>query len=216
MRIGAHISIFNAKMREIRESKNITQKQLADLSGVSIHRISKIEGLKDVGGEYDAVYNDLWNIADCLGANMEELFPADYLFALQEKFLPKRRKLILFRDMTVNILPVPIDHKQLVAGSELSSDVEAEVEYNDLQESLATTFETARLKPRERLVLQHLYGLNGHDRKTFEGVAKLLGVTRERIRQIESVALSRLRHPGIRRNLKVWGYERYPTGKEKM
>jgi len=51
------------------------------------------------------------------------------------------------------------------------------------------------LTPRERRVLQLRFGLiDGHQR-TLEEVGKRFGVTRERIRQIESRALRKLRHP---------------------
>ncbi|MFI4972119.1 MAG: sigma-70 family RNA polymerase sigma factor, partial [Hyphomicrobiales bacterium] len=51
------------------------------------------------------------------------------------------------------------------------------------------------LIPRERRVLQLRFGLiDGHQR-TLEEVGKRLGVTRERIRQIEVKALRKLRHP---------------------
>jgi transcriptional regulator len=48
---------------------------------------------------------------------------------------------------------------------------------------------------REWDVLNERLGLDGSKSKTFEEVARLLGVTRERIRQIEAKGLRKLRHP---------------------
>ena len=48
------------------------------------------------------------------------------------------------------------------------------------------------LPERERLVISMRYGLNGGDAHTLEEVGSLLGVTRERVRQIESKAMNRL------------------------
>ena len=39
------------------------------------------------------------------------------------------------------------------------------------------------------------YGLNGDPPRTLEEVGREFGVTRERIRQIESKTMSKLRHP---------------------
>jgi RNA polymerase nonessential primary-like sigma factor len=49
------------------------------------------------------------------------------------------------------------------------------------------------LSEQQRQVVQHRFGLHGHGRKTLEEVGKLLGVTRERVRQVQLAALSRLR-----------------------
>lgn len=50
----------------------------------------------------------------------------------------------------------------------------------------------ARLSPREEVVIRKRYGIGGND-YTFEEVGQLLGVTRERIRQIEKKAIKKLR-----------------------
>jgi RNA polymerase nonessential primary-like sigma factor len=50
-----------------------------------------------------------------------------------------------------------------------------------------------KLSDQQRQVVQHRFGLNGHGRKTLEQVGSLLGVTRERVRQVQLAALSRLR-----------------------
>jgi len=58
------------------------------------------------------------------------------------------------------------------------------------------------LPPREVRILQLRYGLVDGETYTLEEVGKKLGVTRERVRQIEARALSRLRHPTRSRRLK--------------
>jgi RNA polymerase primary sigma factor len=50
-----------------------------------------------------------------------------------------------------------------------------------------------RLTFRERRVLELRYGLNGEAPRTLEEVGQLFGLTRERIRQIESIGLRKLR-----------------------
>jgi RNA polymerase primary sigma factor len=65
-----------------------------------------------------------------------------------------------------------------------------------LHEALAT------LSPREARILQLRYGLADGRSYTLEEVGRKLGVTRERVRQIEAQALARLRHPTYARKLR--------------
>ncbi len=51
------------------------------------------------------------------------------------------------------------------------------------------------LSPRERRVMELRYGLEGNRLYTLSEIGEVLGVTRERIRQIEAKALRKLRHP---------------------
>ena len=55
---------------------------------------------------------------------------------------------------------------------------------------------------RERLVLELRYGLTDGEDRTLEEIGQLIGVTRERVRQIESRGLTRLRHPKRSRQLR--------------
>ena len=69
-----------------------------------------------------------------------------------------------------------------------------------LREQLSDILST--LPPREVRILQLRYGLLDGETYTLEEVGKKLGVTRERVRQIEAQALSRLRHPAHARKLR--------------
>ena len=51
----------------------------------------------------------------------------------------------------------------------------------------------SRLPPRQRQVLERRYGLNDHAVQTLAEIAAELGITRERVRQIQGEALARLR-----------------------
>jgi RNA polymerase primary sigma factor len=68
-----------------------------------------------------------------------------------------------------------------------------------LREQLRDVLHT--LPPREVRILQLRYGLHDGQSYTLEEVGRKMGVTRERVRQIEAQALSRLRHPSHRRML---------------
>ncbi len=71
-----------------------------------------------------------------------------------------------------------------------------------LREKIEEVLES--LPPREARILRLRFGLeNGHN-YTLEEVGEKFGLTRERIRQIESKALRRLRHPRRARQLKEY------------
>ncbi|MGW8251913.1 MAG: sigma-70 family RNA polymerase sigma factor [Anaerolineales bacterium] len=74
--------------------------------------------------------------------------------------------------------------------------------YNLLREHLESVLNG--LPPREVRILQLRYGLLDGQAYTLEEVGRKMGVTRERVRQIEAQALSRLRHPAIRRKLREY------------
>jgi RNA polymerase primary sigma factor len=58
------------------------------------------------------------------------------------------------------------------------------------------------LTPRERLVLQLRFGLGNSQAHPLEQVGRELGITRERVRQIEAGALAKLRQPPVLERLK--------------
>lgn len=72
--------------------------------------------------------------------------------------------------------------------------------YNLLREHLEYVMDS--LPPREVRILQLRYGLLDGQAYTLEEVGRKMGVTRERVRQIEAQALSRLRQPTVRRKLR--------------
>jgi len=61
----------------------------------------------------------------------------------------------------------------------------------------------AVLTPRERLVLQLRFGLGNGQAHPLEQVGRELGITRERVRQIEAGALAKLRQPPVLERLRA-------------
>ena len=67
------------------------------------------------------------------------------------------------------------------------------VSFTMLQEQLRSVLDT--LSEREAGVVSMRFGLTDGQPKTLDEIGKVYGVTRERIRQIESKTMSKLRHP---------------------
>jgi RNA polymerase primary sigma factor len=75
--------------------------------------------------------------------------------------------------------------------TEEASEPELEVEGRLLGEAISEALET--LEPRDAKVLRLYFGLEGEREHTLEEIGNMLGVTRERIRQLRDRALRRLR-----------------------
>ncbi|MDR1833586.1 MAG: RNA polymerase sigma factor [Propionibacteriaceae bacterium] len=80
----------------------------------------------------------------------------------------------------------------LIEDSEAVAPAEA-VNFTLLQEQLNDVLDT--LSEREAGVVSMRFGLTDGQPKTLDEIGKVYGVTRERIRQIESKTMSKLRHP---------------------
>jgi len=83
----------------------------------------------------------------------------------------------------------------LMEDSTALSPLEAVIN-SDLREKVDTMLQG--LSPREERILRLRFGLGGATPQTLEAVGQLFGVSRERIRQIESQALRKLKHPSQR------------------
>lgn len=101
-------------------------------------------------------------------------------------------------------LDQPVGEDEETTLGELIVDMDAPTPFDvaslsQLREDVRIALQS--LNKREAEVLYLRYGLDGGDMRTLQEVAEELGVTRERVRQIESRALRKLRSPRARRSL---------------
>lgn len=104
-------------------------------------------------------------------------------------------------------LETPTDDEEDSVLGDFIQDYEApapddSATYNLLRQHLGEVLDG--LPPREVRILQLRYGLLDGQAYTLEEVGSKMGVTRERVRQIEAQALSRLRHPVVSKKLKEY------------
>jgi RNA polymerase primary sigma factor len=116
----------------------------------------------------------------------------------EETGLPEERVRVALRAAPDLIsLSASIGDDDAVLGDLLADD-NAEVPFDAAALSLARTdLHTLLdfLNPREREILALRFGLHGGQPLTLDEVGQMFNVTRERIRQIEAKALTKLRHP---------------------
>ncbi|MBV9173443.1 MAG: sigma-70 family RNA polymerase sigma factor [Chloroflexi bacterium] len=91
-----------------------------------------------------------------------------------------------------------------VVADDNAVNLEASAEHRLLAEQIRETLGT--LTPRERRVIERRFGLSDDNEDTLTAIGREIGVTRERIRQIETTALRKLRHPSRSKRLRAFGY----------
>jgi RNA polymerase primary sigma factor len=94
-------------------------------------------------------------------------------------------------------LDAPIDGDELTEFGEHIPDEQTQTPFESLSEKdFSNQFYLVlkTLSPRETTIIAHRFGLNGATAKPLEQVAEIIGVTRERVRQLERTALAKLRN----------------------
>lgn len=107
--------------------------------------------------------------------------------------------------------PVSEDPDGMVLGDMLTDEgpsPEEQFEKTDLRDAVHEVMEKV-LSPNEQLVLNHRLGMNGESAKTLAEVGDLMGVTRERVRQIEGKALRKMKCTGLRKRYMDYVYDSY-------
>jgi len=93
-------------------------------------------------------------------------------------------------------LEAPLGYDSDNRVADVVADENAEDPYDELEGKANTAMLREVMKdldPREVTILRYRFGLDGDDEKTLEEVGRKFGLTRERIRQIQEIALKKLR-----------------------
>ncbi|OYD25442.1 RNA polymerase sigma factor RpoS [Oceanimonas baumannii] len=88
-----------------------------------------------------------------------------------------------------------------VLADENDKDPEVETQDDDINSSLVRWLE--ELNPKQREVLARRFGLLGYEASTLEDVGREIGLTRERVRQIQVEALRRLKEVLTQQGLNI-------------
>ncbi|MDE2599311.1 MAG: RNA polymerase sigma factor RpoS [Rhodocyclaceae bacterium] len=123
------------------------------------------------------------------GAHLEEVA------RILDKPLEEVRHILALNERAASLdTPLDIDSDLSVGDAiadEDAEDPELHFEHSEMEARVASW--VSQLTERQRSVVERRYGLNGHDITTLEALAEELGLTRERVRQIQLEAIAHLR-----------------------
>jgi len=130
---------------------------------------------------------------------LQEIFgrePTDEELAEEMGLSPARVAQMRMAAIRPASLDAPIGEDDSNNFAEVVQDENADTPYQHLEGKTVTRMLREMVKtldPREATILQYRFGLDGGMEKTLEEVGAKFGVTRERVRQIQNIALHKLR-----------------------
>jgi len=130
---------------------------------------------------------------------LQEIFgrePTDEELAEEMSMSPSRVAQMRTAAIRPASLDAPIGDDDSNNFAEVVQDEAADTPYEQLEEKTVTRMLREMVKtldPREATILQYRFGLDGGSERTLEEVGEKFGVTRERVRQIQNIALHKLR-----------------------
>lgn len=162
--------------------------------------------LERIEESYGFLHNSLfWKIMKCKSVieEVEEETLEENLFLIDNildfmvesgEMLPKVKK--DYRTKILSIMPLPLD--DYIEDSNYSDDFSLyqsldKTLLEDAKELLENSLST--LKEREKKIIRLYFGLDDGKSKTLEEIGQILGISKERTRQIKEKALRRLRQP---------------------
>ena len=164
------------RLRALRDDRELTLAQLGQQVGLSASYLSQIER-----GVTMPSLSRLTTLAKALDVSPHKV---ENMIQVARRPLSLETPIDTEQD---SVLGDFIEDDEVPAPDELATN-------NLLREHLDSVLNG--LPPREVRILQLRYGLRGGRAYTLEEVGRKMGVTRERVRQIEAQALSRLGHHG--------------------
>lgn len=138
-----------------------------------------------------------------LGRELERS-PNDYELADELDMSPEEVRLLLSSNQSLLSLNQPVDEEgEAEFGDLLEQYVVPDTDEEVLRQSFEETLREvlSELSEKEREVLTLRFGLDDDEPRTLREIGEQLGISRERVRQIESQALAKLRRSAKARTL---------------
>lgn len=159
-----------------------TQGKLAEYLGVSQSKLGLWLNMKEYPSAF-YIKKIEEKLLQLTGKLSDDIFPE----ALNSQdFLDKNKNMEITKDMPISMLiESGLTNKALPQPDDEFFEKEQKAIISEVLESLT---------PRESKVLQMSYGLDGYDEHSLQAIGDMFGVTRERIRNIQSKAIHKLQH----------------------
>lgn len=177
------VRLKNAELARARESLGLTIKKAAEIIGIGYHTLCAIENLKCYPSEK-------------IQQKVCDFYRNNGYFMLREDIFPEQlsnvraRKMIAEKEIPKeNLVSLSYVNKKLLPVYDSKEELDSKLLGEEIKKSVET------LTKREAKVIKLRFGLDDREPLTLEEVGKIVGINRERVRQIEARALRNLRHP---------------------
>jgi len=184
---------FNIK---VSVRNNLILKAIKDQGYTNLNKFSKecevpITGLYDLVNLKEAPLTVEGEFSKSAKLLMESLGACPVELWTEEQLTMKLKNNRVERELSKEALQTAL---QSNARSLIGLDY-PEQELDEQESARAINNKLNSLTPRERKILELRFGLNDNEAYTLEEAARLLGYSKERVRQIEAKALRNMRHP---------------------
>lgn len=186
MKVQASLTLRNHAVIAKRKSLSMSQKDLADACGIAIGSVADIE-------KFNYERKNVVEIAQAIADRLD--IPADSVIDFSRVGEKIKHSHVRVSDINLNQLGTAINAHAFIEAS--PADLADEAEQGDLINKIAS----AVLNHREKKILEARYGTGGCKPRTYDELAAVFKVTRERIRQVEARAIRKLHAPCVARRL---------------
>jgi len=186
----------NAKLVGARELAGLSAKEAAERIGISYYVYLSYESMRAYPSKERQ--KKICDFYRSLGIFLleEDVFPEEL-----KELKPKRKYVGEKTVPKVELLSLSTDDFDRKLLPVVEGEAERKVDYDELRAKLSEVL--SRLPYRQQQVISMRYGLDGNEEMTLEEIGNILGVSRERVRQIERKVLRVLRESYfVHKNLK--------------
>lgn len=193
--VVAKVITKNAALVEAREEAGLTSTQIAKEIGLHKGHYFRIEAMNNYPSKD-------------LQRKICDYFRSQDVFVLEEDLFPEELKYIAKGE--------ELDKPEIISLDDIDEDIlivnpEEELDHRELKRVLDEVLDTlknfrpsiVRNSKRHEEVIRYRFGIDV-DKLTYKELTTILGVTKERVRQIENKALKALKHPTRARKLRVF------------